>query len=45
MDDKTKAEALRIAERWLISKGSKFTPSDVGRVATEILNAMKEGEA
>ncbi len=45
MGDKTKAEALRIAEQWFISRGWKFTPSDIGRVAAEILKAMKEGKA
>lgn len=45
MDGSAKAEALRLAERWLISKGWNFTPSDIGRVAADILKAMKEGGA
>ncbi len=38
-----KAEALRIAERWLLKQGWKFTPAEVGRLAKDILDAMGEG--
>lgn len=36
----SQAEALRIAERWLIKQGWKFTPADVGTRASEILSAL-----
>lgn len=40
MDDRTKAEALRIAERWLIKNGYRFNPDHVGTKAKEILEAL-----
>lgn len=39
--DRTQAEALRIAEAHLKSKGWKFLPSDVGKTAAEIVTAMR----
>lgn len=39
-NDKAQAEALRIAEAWLIRQGWKFTPKDVGYRAREILEAL-----
>ena len=38
--DRTQAEALRIAERWLLKQGWKFTPTDVGTRAKELLVAL-----
>lgn len=38
--DKTQAEALRIAHEWLKSMGWKFTPSDVGKKAREVLAGL-----
>lgn len=38
------AEALRIAERWLIKQGWKFTPAEVGTRAKEILAALEAGQ-
>lgn len=35
-----KAEALRVAERWLVKHGWRFTPADVGKRAREVLDAM-----
>ena len=40
-EDRTQAEALRIAEAHLKSKGWKFSPSDVGTTAEEIVTAMR----
>jgi hypothetical protein len=40
-EDRTQAEALRIAEAHLKSKGWKFSPSDVGTTAAEIVTAMR----
>lgn len=40
-DRGAQAEALRIAEDWLKRQGWKFTPSDVGKRAREILDAME----
>lgn len=40
MDDKTKATALKLAQCKLIARGWKFTPSDIGEVAADIINAM-----
>lgn len=39
-DDRTKAEALRIAMERLDAIGWKYNHSDIGRVAAEIINAM-----
>ena len=36
------AEALRIAEDWLKRQGWRFTPSDVGQKAREILDAVSD---
>ena len=44
MSDRSQAEAMRIAERWLLKQGWRFTPADVGVRAKEILDAMKPGE-
>lgn len=41
--DNAMAEALRIAEDWLKRQGWKFSPSDVGTRAREILDAMECG--
>lgn len=38
--DNTQAEALRIAVMMLKAQGWKFTPSDVGKTARQILDAM-----
>ena len=43
--DETAAEALRVAERWLIKQGWKFSPDDVGKRAAEILKALRENDA
>lgn len=43
--DKAQAEALRIAEDWLKKQGWKFSPSDVGTRAREILVAMASDRA
>jgi hypothetical protein len=40
MGDETTAEALRIAERWLIKQGWKFTPEDVAARAKKMLDAL-----
>lgn len=40
-EDEADAEALRVAERWLIKQGWKFTPADVGKRAAEILEALR----
>lgn len=42
--DEAAAEALRVAERWLIKQGWKFTPADVGTRAAEILKALREND-
>ena len=42
--DRTQAEALRIAEKWLLKQGWKFTPADVGKRAKEVLAALDAKE-
>jgi uncharacterized protein (DUF169 family) len=43
MNDKTKAEALRIAEAYLIRMGWRFEPEVIGRKAAEIINSLEKG--
>lgn len=43
-DGRVQAEALRVAERWLLKQGWGFTPADVGKRAREILEALKPAE-
>lgn len=43
--DRTRAKALEIAERKLISLGWKFTLEDVGKSADAIIGAMEKAEA
>lgn len=38
--DRTYAEALRIAEEWLKSKGFRYTPKDVGTHAQMVLAGL-----
>jgi hypothetical protein len=40
LGDNTQAEALRIAEKYLSSKGWRFGPSEIGKTAGEILTAL-----
>jgi hypothetical protein len=41
-DDRTRATALAIAERKLISIGRKFGAEDIGWYAAEIIKALDE---
>ncbi len=38
--DRTMAEALRIAESWLIRQGWRFSPADVAKHANDILRTL-----
>lgn len=42
-DDKTKAEALRIAYDRKTKLGWSFTPEDVGSYAAKMIRALNEG--
>lgn len=43
--DRTRAKALEIAERKLISLGWKYTLEDIGKSADAIIAAMEKAEA
>jgi hypothetical protein len=40
MRDQTTAMALQLAEKKLVSMGFRFAPSDIGRVAGEIIRTL-----
>ena len=44
MNDRTTAEALRLAKAHLEKMGWRYTPEDIGKTARQIINAVAAKE-